>query len=321
MSINTGFLTNIYRDFSNQPDLLSIVEQHIQQQQLHTPFTPDQISGLYQNIHDFLVEKQDHLLIQKWEKISSDLTNYRLRHACGWTACPKSELFENWIIKNPDAFGSVLSSEMAGLAFHTIDLDESKAGLLPDENFKSLTAFSKIINRKLSESDTTYAVGGYGEDRSFYIAPEYTVKGNDGPKWRTIHLGIDIWAPAGTGVFAPMEGVVYGLNDNAGTGNYGPTVILKHQLEEELCLYTLYGHLSRSAIQQLKRGQFIQKGECFAEYGNADENGNWPPHLHYQFILDMLEYRDDFPGVAFAEEADVWMGICPMPQGFRILPN
>jgi 4-aminobutyrate aminotransferase-like enzyme len=44
------------------------------------------------------------------------------------------------------------------------------------------------------------------------------------------------------------------------------------------------------------------------------ENGGWPPHLHLQIILDLLDRGAQFPGVARASERAVWMSLSPDPN-------
>ena len=58
---------------------------------------------------------------------------------------------------------------------------------------------------------------------------------------RNIHLGVDIWAKEGTKVLAALDGEIHSFKNNTNHGDYGPCIILKHQLEESV-FYTLYGH-------------------------------------------------------------------------------
>ncbi len=44
------------------------------------------------------------------------------------------------------------------------------------------------------------------------------------------------------------------------------------------------------------------------------ENGGWPPHLHFQVILDLFDEQGNYPGVCRASEWDVWRAICPNPN-------
>ena len=107
-------------------------------------------------------------------------------------------------------------------------------------------------------------------------------------------------------------------------GNYGYTLILKHSPEGMAPFYTLYGHLGQSILETWKPGDSVKAGTKLGVLGTSSENGNWPPHLHFQVMLDLLEQNGDFPGVAFPEEAATWMSICPDPvwiSGLRVHPD
>ena len=78
--------------------------------------------------------------------------------------------------------------------------------------------------------------------------------------------------------------------------------------------YTLYGHLALKDLGNIRSGQFITRGENFAHFGNEEENGNWPPHLHFQLITDMGLYEGDFPGVCKPSEAAHYLSIFPNPE-------
>ena len=61
-------------------------------------------------------------------------------------------------------------------------------------------------------------------------------------------------------------------------------------------------------------GQFITRGEKFAHFGPWEENGNWPPHLHFQIILDMGIWEGDYPGVCKMSEAIKYLQNSPDPD-------
>lgn len=130
---------------------------------------------------------------------------------------------------------------------------------------------------------------------------------------RNIHLGLDFWAAAGTQVFAPLAGRVHSFQDNAAQGDYGPTIILRHE-EGGHVFHTLYGHLSRRDLAGLEVGQAIAKGGRIGHFGTPDENGQWPPHLHFQLILDMEGMQGDYPGVCALEQLAHYQRNCPDPR-------
>jgi murein DD-endopeptidase MepM/ murein hydrolase activator NlpD len=167
-------------------------------------------------------------------------------------------------------------------------------------------SFSQYIKRKLQSANAKYGIGGYNEHRTIYSRSKLF-----GP--RCIHLGIDIWGEAGTAVYAPIEATVHSFGFNNAFGDYGATIILQHEING-LRFHTLYGHLSFDSIKELKEVQCIGKGHRFAAFGAPQENGHWPPHLHFQIILDMQGYKGDYPGVCAVSEKERYLANCPDPN-------
>ncbi|HEX3385355.1 MAG TPA: peptidoglycan DD-metalloendopeptidase family protein, partial [Mucilaginibacter sp.] len=162
-----------------------------------------------------------------------------------------------------------------------------------------------------------YGVGGYMEHRTIYSRSEH-FSTTDEP--RRLHLGIDIWAEAGTPVYAPITGTIHSFADNDNHGDYGPTIILQHDLDG-LELYSLYGHLSRKDLYGLKAGNFIEKGQRIGSFGSQEENGHWPPHLHFQLMFDMEGTQGDYSGVAKFSEKERWMANIPDPNVILRFPG
>ncbi len=173
----------------------------------------------------------------------------------------------------------------------------------------------------MEKAGAKVGIGQYDEARYIYTSPAF--KTGDGPtdETRTVHLGIDLFAAAGTPIHAPMEGRVIAFSNNDFPQDYGPVIVLEHEMDADEKFYTLYGHLSRESLQNMKVGKKIKKGEEFAEIGAADVNGNWTPHLHFQVILDLLELGCDFPGVAQPSQRDVWLSLCPDPNLILGIPE
>lgn len=127
---------------------------------------------------------------------------------------------------------------------------------------------------------------------------------------RSLHLGIDIWGKPYTKVMAPMNGIVHSFAFNNAYGDYGATIILTHNLDGET-FHTLYGHLSLNSIKNLHEGDVVKKGDVFCEFGIPFENGQWPPHLHFQIIKDMQGLKGDYPGVCAFSEREMYLNNCP----------
>lgn len=173
--------------------------------------------------------------------------------------------------------------------------------------------FSAYINSKLKGVHSKWGIGGYNEHRTIYNRSRVfdALHGNDEP--RRLHLGTDIWGPAGTAVFAPLGGMVHGFAFNDNFGDYGATIILLHQLDG-FAFYTLYGHLSLPDIQHLNEGGYVIRGQEIGHFGEPEENGHWPPHLHFQIIFDIGMNHGDYPGVCKYSEREKYLGNCPDPD-------
>lgn len=184
--------------------------------------------------------------------------------------------------------------------------------LLENADLRDTAAFEELVARLLEAQNAHIGVGGYLENRVIYRRSP-GLFGNPAVPARSLHLGVDVWLRAGTPVLAPLDALVHSVQDNDHFGDYGPTVILQHQLENTV-FYTLYGHLSRRETLLLRPGMRIEKGETFTEVGPAPENGDWPPHLHFQVIADLEGRSGDFPGVGLLEERGKWAALCPDPN-------
>lgn len=170
-------------------------------------------------------------------------------------------------------------------------------------------ALSTLIRKKLGDSPA--AVGGYGEHRVFYErSPLF-----QGEEPRSIHLGADVWIEARTPVYAPLEGAVHSYADNDAFGDYGPTIVLQHELEGQR-FHTLYGHLDHASLEWPEAGKDVKGGTVIGWVGPEEVNGNWPPHLHFQVIIDMERMKGDYPGVARPSEKGAYLANCPDPAPF-----
>ncbi len=162
-------------------------------------------------------------------------------------------------------------------------------------------------------------VGRYCEPRICYQGDQF--QNSVGcSEARSIHLGIDLFASAGTALYAPFDAVIHSFADNAFAYDYGPTIILEHQFDG-VTFYTLYGHLSRESLARCEIGAVIAAGEKFATFGDPSVNGGWPPHVHLQIMTSMLGMQGDFPGVAIPRDLDFWKAICPDPNLILKIPD
>ncbi|XHR94045.1 peptidoglycan DD-metalloendopeptidase family protein [Mucilaginibacter sp. UC70_90] len=217
-------------------------------------------------------------------------------------------LFANYVNNHPEAIGKVVDFDADHDRLYHFDLTAANKELTA-EVINKPWMFSQLVNQKLRENNCRYGIGGYMEHRTIYAFSSH-FDTDDEP--RRLHLGVDIWSDAGTPVYAPLDGIVHSYQDNNTIGDYGPTIILQHELDG-LTLYSLYGHLSRKSLEGLSKGMPVSKNRQIATLGNADENGHWPPHLHFQLMFDMEGKQGDYPGVAKFSEKEIWQKNIPDP--------
>ncbi|HEY6063696.1 MAG TPA: peptidoglycan DD-metalloendopeptidase family protein [Chitinophagaceae bacterium] len=184
---------------------------------------------------------------------------------------------------------------------------------MTEDIFGSITAFSSYINRRLKAADARYGIGGYNEYRTVYSRSKvFDAAGND-KEPRRLHLGTDIWGKPYTRVMAPLDGLIHSFAFNNNFGDYGVTIILSHSLNGS-GFYTLYGHLSLSSVKNIQEDDRINKGDVFAEFGIPSENGHWPPHLHFQIIGDIGDWKGNYPGVCKYSEREKYLNNSPDPD-------
>jgi murein DD-endopeptidase MepM/ murein hydrolase activator NlpD len=205
----------------------------------------------------------------------------------------KHKQLADFVARNPEAIGKIVDFNRETDRLLKFDFTAAN-GELTSEIIADTVRFTHWVDNKLAEKNYRYGIGGYMEHRTLYGRSELF---NNGEEPRRLHLGIDIWAKAGTPVYVPLDGKVHSFRDNNNFGDYGPTIILEHNLNC-LTLYSLYGHLSRKDLAGLHEGKPVHKGDQIGAFGDIDENGNWPPHLHFQLMFDMEGMRGDYPGVA-----------------------
>jgi len=174
----------------------------------------------------------------------------------------------------------------------------------------------KYINAVLKKNKAKVAFGGYMEKRNLYRDKSGFSK--DGIL-RNVHLGVDFWAAAGTNVLAPVTGKVHSFQFNNTAGDYGPTIVLKHEIDG-IVFHTLYGHLSLESIKNLHIGQEFEKESIIGTLGTTDINVNYAPHLHFQIIMDMQGMEGDYPGVCSEDRLDFYSKNCPDPNILLKIP-
>ena len=159
--------------------------------------------------------------------------------------------------------------------------------------------------------DGVFSIGKYNEKRGIYTTAMYT-DGVAEEDRRCVHLGIDLGGPVGFPVFAPCAGVVDQVGYNADAGDYGHVIITRHDQFGEQPLYLLFGHLASDCLKNTK-GTVFEQGALLGHLGDRHENGDWPPHLHFQLSV-RAPVTHDLPGVCSERDREQCLKDFPDPR-------
>lgn len=204
----------------------------------------------------------------------------------------------------------VLPESLSNNQYIPIDLSVTN-NQLANESIGNATDFENYIENYLKKNNAKVAFGGYKEERNLYKRSSIFNKNEE--EERNMHIGLDLWIQAGTPILNAVDGVIHSFKNNVGLGDYGPTIIVEHQLENQI-FYTLYGHLSLESIENITVGTFYKKGQQLATLGNPSVNGDYAPHLHFQIIKNMENNFGDYPGVCRKKELNFYIENCPDPN-------
>ena len=253
--------------------------------------------------------------------IDRNLATCHLRHACGWEPSAAGAELRRWLTGKHGGFAAVVAPGVDPSAVELLDLSvgsTAMGGGAPG-TFDA-AALSERIGAVLRRADATLGYGGYDETRCWYGGDLFAAPANEAPRRRTVHLGVDLFASPGAPVYAPLAGTVASARINAGRLNYGPTIILQHDPEDGPRFYTLYGHLTEDSVTELERGSAVEVGAQIGAIGDFPNNGDWPPHLHFQVVADPLGNEGDFPGVSTPAEREIYKSLSPDPSLILDLP-
>ena len=201
------------------------------------------------------------------------------------------------------SWGPLFENDISSDQVLHLDLSADKVSI------KDNRALDTYIQAQLQAHGRSIGIGGYLEQRGIYQQfDQFEVKTNI----RNIHLGVDVWLPAGTPVFSPCDGKIHSSKFNAMDGDYGGTIIVESSLDGQ-AIHLLFGHLSKASVSNWPASTPIHKGACIGQLGDWDENVGWPPHLHFQLIKDMGSWEGDYPGVCSVADMSYYKDNCPSP--------
>ncbi|WP_114390068.1 aminotransferase class III-fold pyridoxal phosphate-dependent enzyme [Notoacmeibacter marinus] len=249
--------------------------------------------------------------------IDAELLRCRLRSSCELPLDDSVARISAWLDQARGSFAEVICTPLASAPMGALSVEASS---VPRDPFEISPAEAASLGSETFGTDDVW-LGYYGEPRLIYTAPAFRIGQWKASNRRTVHLGVDVFAPAGTPVHAPLDGTVAFAENRTGTLDYGGMVILRHETPEGDVFHTLYGHLDPGSVAAMQNGQSIAAGTEFARLGTDECNGGWAPHLHFQLALTLAGMGTDWPGVADPDDLALWGAICPNPAALLNLED
>ncbi len=276
-------------------------------------------AGAAEDPYLFVSEKPAWDLLRKLAGIDHRIAAGILRQACGLEAAPGARRIREWLSANRRDLAPLMDPHPARQAKFVLNLGS------PDEPLAAASAAQDNAGADRAYADLvekhgfTLGLGPWGEKRIIYTAPFFESVLVEG-KRRNVHLGLDIFAPAGTKMFTPIAAKVVAATINPEPQDYGGLILLEHEPEPGLRFWTLWGHLDHASVRERHIGERLEAGAFVARLGDYAENGGWVPHVHLQ--LSTVPYDDVsiIPGVGEEAFVEVWEDLFPRAYDFAGLP-
>lgn len=320
----------------DKPDPLATAREIVRGYHHHNPLTEAELAALFGLItlrlcvsvcmaaqqqaqrpdDDYLSISQQPIrnTLPKLAQIAPRLAEAVFRDACGMEPSKNAAQVRAFLKANTANFAPIIPQDLRTEPVIVLDWSVSSPLLKGDPHADPEPVQTARIMAKMAAAGVEVSVGQHDEPRLVYASDAFTSGSDPFDERRTIHLGIDLFGSAGTPVYAPLKGVVVFAVDNNALYDYGPVIILAHATDEGIPFFTLYGHLSRESLEDLTPGMPIATGQQIATYGEPAVNGGWSPHVHFQVITDLLGMGNDFPGVGYASQRNVWNSLSPDPN-------
>jgi 4-aminobutyrate aminotransferase-like enzyme/Ser/Thr protein kinase RdoA (MazF antagonist) len=252
-------------------------------------------------------------VLERLEAVPPALACYTFRQACGLSAHPHAPAVRQWLLERRNAFGPIVAPDPREAKRLVFDLSVGSTALGHWADLEHPARLAGRLADQLKQAGASVGVGRYGEPRPFYTADDFKVVGDDGPEWRTVPLGLDLFVPAGTPVMAPFDGQIVSIGAHTGPWSSTTALLIKHEPQPGVFFYSHFSGLDGQLPQGLAPGAVVTRG---ARLGHVSANP--PPHLRLQLLLDPAA---GVPESALPRQRDLWLALCTDPALLLGLPD
>lgn len=269
--------------------------------------------------NDYITTSQNAIqrLVPLLDAVEPGRAHATFRHACGYLPVAAERDVQRYFQSvefNPHPiFDHGLAGapiiDWSAAAGEPSTLDDADAATPAMSDMADMAAMAAIPEAVMPEA-AIHGIGRHGEHRAVYDTHDFVTPSGER---RTVHLGVDLFAPVGTAVHSPLRGTIVASDVRPRRGDYGGVVLVEYTATSGTPFWLLFGHLAPASIETVEVGGRLRRGQTLGTIGAPDENGGWPPHVHVQLATDLLAHGTDLDGVARASEEQVWRSICPDP--------
>ncbi|WP_119393071.1 aminotransferase class III-fold pyridoxal phosphate-dependent enzyme [Taklimakanibacter lacteus] len=260
-------------------------------------------------------EKPAWDMLRRFRRIDPFIAKAILRQACGFEVAPGAGKAAGWLARNRKALSPIWGRPLSNHRILQVPFGDASHPLVKAAASMDVGACETAWQALRKAENAELGIGPWGERRAIYAGKMFESKLIRDVR-RTRHLGLDIFAEAGTLVMTPLAGRVTDVRIEREPLGYGCVILIEHEPEPGVRFSSLWGHLSHETAAHLKEGQLLQAGERIGTLGNADENGGWLPHLHLQLVAYGSDDAEPIPGVGEEAYLDLWAKLYPPAYDF-----
>ena len=162
-----------------------------------------------------------------------------LRAACGLPVCDDAAAIAAFLDSRRGQFNPLIDADLAQQPMGSLSVDQ---GRWPQNPLDMPLSEAARIGEDYAATSGIW-LGYYAEPRLIYTSTAFRATSSPISNRRSVHLGVDIFAAAGTTVRAPLGGVVHAVENRRGQLDYGGLVVLAHTIPTGEVFFSLYGHL------------------------------------------------------------------------------
>ena len=249
-------------------------------------------------------------LLEQLDAMNPQFATAILRKSCGFDAVEGAGAVRSWIAANRKNFAPILRPAPATMTKTLVPYGDASHFMTiasAEQRAKEATAW---WDKYCADNNVELGIGPWGEKRTVYTDTAFESRFIAGQR-RIHHLGVDLFMPAGTALYTPIDATVRSVEIEKVPLGYGGLVVLEHQPEGCPRFITLWGHMAHELIDRLKPGQKLKAGDLVGHMGDIHENGGWTPHVHFQIATDPTVSAFDMIGVGESAYLDVWADLFP----------